>query len=437
MLTEAQNRLLTGVAPGTPMGELLRRYWMPIGAASEFESRAARSVRLMGEDLALYRDLSGNYGLVDRHCAHRRADLARGSAEPNGIRCHYHGWLFDAQGRCLEQPFDDTVALNSRYKDRIRLKAYPVREKGGLLWAYLGPEPAPELPDWEPFSWKNGFVQIVFADVPCNWFQCQENSIDPVHFEWMHLNWGGRLRGETGYAPKHLKIAFEEFEHGLVYKRVTEDTSEQHPLWTVGRVCLWPNGFYLGDHFEWRVPVDDTNTLSIAWMFSRVPNEREPYEQQSIPHWSGPVKDAKGEWISSHVMNQDFVAWVGQGTIADRTREHLAASDKGIVMMRQRFLRDLEAIARGEDPKGILRDPARNVRVPLPVGSREFYLNGLPRAKMCRHPAFGRHLLEYPFQVGQPAHVRAAYLEAMGFTDSELTELAAEEVRGGLAQTTP
>jgi 5,5'-dehydrodivanillate O-demethylase len=149
------------------------------------------------------------------------------------------------------------------------------------------------------------------------------------------------------------------------------------------------------------------------------------------------VKDAKGEWISSHVMNQDFVAWVGQGTIADRTREHLAASDKGIVMMRQRFLRDLEAIARGEDPKGILRDPARNVRVPLPVGSREFYLNGLPRAKMCRHPAFGRHLLEYPFQVGQPAHVRAAYLEAMGFTDSELTELAAEEVRGGLAQTTP
>ena len=108
----------------------------------------------------------------------------------------------------------------------------------------MGPQPVPLLPNWEPFSWKNGFSQIVVSEVPCNWFQCQENSIDPVHFEWMHENWGQRLRGVEGpYAPSHLKLEFEEFEYGFVYKRIKQDSDETHPQWKVGRVCLWPNGF--------------------------------------------------------------------------------------------------------------------------------------------------------------------------------------------------
>ena len=157
-----------------------------------------KPIRLMGEDLVLYKDLGGQFGLLDRHCPHRRADLAYGFVEPTGIRCNYHGWLMDEAGRCIEQPYDDTVNPRSRAKERCSTKAYPVKECAGLLWAYMGPQPVPELPIWEPFTWENGFREVVLSDVPCNWFQCQENSCDPVHFEWMHDNWSLRLSGKTG-----------------------------------------------------------------------------------------------------------------------------------------------------------------------------------------------------------------------------------------------
>ena len=289
MLSAEKNRLLTQVGPGTPMGELLRRYWMPIGGASELDTNPIKPIRLMGEDLVLYKDLGGTFGLLDRHCPHRRADLAYGFVEPTGIRCNYHGWLMDEAGRCIEQPYDDTVNPRSRAKERCATKAYPVKECAGLLWAYMGPQPVPELPVWEPFTWENGFREVVLSDVPCNWFQCQENSCDPVHFEWMHDNWSLRLSGKTGpYASKHLKLKFEEFDYGFIYKRVREDSDERNPYWTVGRVALWPNGFYLGNHFEWRVPVDDENTLSVAWFFMRVPKGREPYVQDNGPDLGEP-----------------------------------------------------------------------------------------------------------------------------------------------------
>jgi len=325
VLSEEKSRQLTQVGPGTPMGEVLRRHWHPVAGIDDLERNPVKPVRLMGEDLVLFKDLGGRYGLVDRHCAHRRADLSYGFVEANGIRCNYHGWQYDANGACVAQPFEEQVDPAARLRCKVRLKAYAVLPKAGLLWAYMGPAPAPELPDWEAFHWPNGFVQAVFADVPCNWLQTQENSIDPVHFEWMHANWSRRLRDaagtEGGYAPTHLQLAFEEFEHGFLYKRITEDTDERHPLWTIGRVCLWPNGFFLGDHFEWRVPVDDENTLSVTWSFIRVPREAEPFVQTSIPTWHSPIRDAAtGRWITSHVINQDIVAWVGQGRIADRTR---------------------------------------------------------------------------------------------------------------------
>jgi 5,5'-dehydrodivanillate O-demethylase len=337
LLTPARNDMLTRVGPGTPMGDLLRRYWQPIAGASEFETTPIKQVRLMGEDLVLYRDHGGRYGLIDRHCPHRRADMAYGWVEQKGIRCSYHGWLMDETGRCLEQPYEDTTNPKPS-KAGCETKAYPVKECAGLLFAYLGPLPAPELPVWEPFTWRNGFREIVLADVPCNFFQCQENSIDPVHFEWMHDNWGSRLRGgDANAAPKHLKLKFETFEHGFTYKRVREGQSEEDRYWTVGRVALWPNGFYLGSHFEWRVPVDDENTLSVAWFFVRVPKGREPYVQERVPTWKSPIRDENGRWITSHVINQDIVAWVGQGRIADRTKEHLRSSDIGITVMRNRF----------------------------------------------------------------------------------------------------
>ena len=193
MLTAEQNRFFVEVGPDKPMGKLLRRYWIPFAGASEFEKEATKQVRLLGEDLVAYKDLSGNFGLIDRQCPHRRADLSYGYVEQCGLRCNYHGWLFDQHGTCTEQPYEDTAHPEIGLKNKVRIKAYPVKECAGLLFAYMGPAPVPELPVWAPFTWQGGFLEIVRSDIPCNWFQCQENSIDPVHFEWMHDNWSQRL----------------------------------------------------------------------------------------------------------------------------------------------------------------------------------------------------------------------------------------------------
>ncbi|MGY4495513.1 Rieske 2Fe-2S domain-containing protein [Pseudomonas sp. TE3610] len=418
MLSEEKNKTLTQVGPGTPMGDYLRRYWQPIAGESEFDDKAIKTLTLMGEDLVLYKDLSGTYGLMDRRCPHRNADMSYGYVEQTGLRCSYHGWQFDKSGGCLHQPYEDTCDPSGRMRNKTKIKAYPVVAKAGLLWAYLGPAPAPQLPDWELFNYKNGFAQVVCAEIPCNWFQCQENSIDPVHFEWTHNNWTLRQQSDdVDYVGTHLQLAFDEFEHGFVYRRLREGEAADNVMWNVGRVTLWPNGFYLGHHFEWRVPIDDYRTLSILWVFSRVPSEQEPYVQDKIPTWYGPIKDpVTGRWITSHVANQDFVVWVGQGTVTDRTREHLGQSDRGIVMMRRRFFEELDALR--EDPahvpKGLILDPEKNRDVYLPSACRDELIEGLPREQLAAHPLLGPYLKDFFGQAGQPEHVRAAYEEAVG-----------------------
>ena len=266
-----------------------------------------------------------------------------------------------------------------------------------MLWAYLGPAPAPLVPDWGPFSWENGIVQLVFTEVPCNWLQCQENSIDPVHFEWLHSYWSYDLGGRTGKrAAPHLKVGFDEFEYGFLYRRIQEGMTEDNPLWTVGRTCLWPHALYTGDHFEWRVPVDDSTTLSVGWFFDAVAPGYEVPGSQRYYHWDSPLKDPKtGRWITSHTMNQDFVAWVGQGALGDRTREHLSPSDRGIIMMRQKLLEQTDVVAEGGDPKNTFRDPAANRARPLPH----------PRVSTGGPPPGAR----FPFLAGQPPEVEAVY----------------------------
>jgi len=422
MLTEDKNRLLTEVGPGTEMGDYLRRYWHPVAGVSEFETRDVKPVRLMGEDLVLFKDLDGNFGLLERHCAHRRADLSYGYVERQGLRCSYHGWQFDASGQCIHQPFEEVMDPQGRMRQQTQIKAYPVQAKAGLLWAWMGPKlgqhAVPQLPDWDLFNYENGFAQIIISELPCNWFQCQENSIDPVHFEWTHNNWMTRMSGALGpYVPTHLKIAFEEFDYGFIYRRVRGGEDENNVMWTVGRVALWPNGFYLGHHFEWRVPIDDEHTLSVFWVFSKVPKEQEPYVQTSIPTWYGPVHEAQtGRWITSHVANQDFVVWAGQGAITDRTREKLGQSDKGIVMMRQRFFKELEQMRTDPDfvPKGLILDARANQNVHLPSACWEPLKYGLPRKELAAHPLLGPYLKEFFGQAGQPESVRLAYEAAIG-----------------------
>ena len=184
MLTREENEFLTQVSRGTPCGELLRRYWHPVAAAGEFtEEKPIRPVKILGEELVVYRDKKGNYGLVGEHCPHRSASLAYGRVDDEGIRCPYHGWKFDCMGKCLEQPAEP---VDSTFKDRIKHVAYPVEYLGGLIYAYLGPAPAPLLPRWDVLVWEHGKRWIVKESIiDCNWLQPMENSVDPSHLYWL------------------------------------------------------------------------------------------------------------------------------------------------------------------------------------------------------------------------------------------------------------
>jgi 5,5'-dehydrodivanillate O-demethylase len=233
----------------------------------------------------------------------------------------------------------------------------------------------------------------------------------------MHDNWSVRLKGQTGpYSGKHLKLKFEEFEYGFIYRRVREDSDESNPYWTVGRVTLWPNGFYLGNHFEWRVPIDDENTLSICWFFMRVPKGREPFVQKSVPTWVSPIKDANGRWITSHVINQDIIAWVGQGAIADRTRETLGASDLGIAMMRKRYFEEMDAVARGAEPKGLIRSSNVARCVELPFYQKREMVEGIAIEDYPKYPLLNVRLKGFRHCFGQPPEVRRAFEAAMGIS---------------------
>ena len=245
----------------------------------------------MGEDLVLYRDLVRQATAWSIATARTAAPTCRtGSSKSAACGATITAGIYDNDGRTLEQPFEDIANPDARYRDKVRITAYPVEEKAGLLWAYLGPQPAPLVPNYEPFLWKNGFAQIVISEVPCNWLQGQENSIDPVHFEWMHRNWSVRLRGETGpYAPRHLKLAFDEFEYGFTYRRVTEDADERRPALdgrphvSVAERALSPATISSGAFRS-----TTKNMLSVTWHFARVPKEQEPYEQTHDPDVARP-----------------------------------------------------------------------------------------------------------------------------------------------------
>jgi len=435
MLSAEKNRELTQVAAGTRMGELLRRYWYPIGAVTELDANPIKPVRLLAEDLVLYRDGSGRYGLLERHCPHRGADLSYGWPEQRGLRCSYHGWLFDECGGCLAQPFEDTAGPVTRFRQTVRAKAYKVEQKAGLLFAYLGPDPAPLCPNWELFEYQDGFRQIVFADIPCNWLQCAENNVDPIHFEWLHNNWSiVQATSTREYGPEHLRIQVEEWEFGFGYRRVLTGTDEDHDFWKRTRLHLMPGVFMpSGNHLEYRVPVDERNTLSVIWSFDPVPHEHRPYMQERIPHWHAPIIDPDtGQWISTHTTNQDTIAWVGQGPIADRSREHLGRSDVGVVKLRQQLQKDMEAVARGEDPMGVVRDPEKYKVIRWPHEEPSEVEKSWPMAEW-KQRWYQRHALAalsrdpsdvFPLYAGQPADVRRAFLEAVGLSEEEVRAAA-------------
>ena len=384
MLSVKDNELLTRVGPGTPMGDLMRRYWHPIGATQELEVSPFRTkeVRLLGEDLVLYRDRSGQLGLIDRWCSHRRVNLAYGVVEEDGLRCQYHGWKFDHTGACVEQPFEQTVHPDGRFREKCGVAGYLAEEFCGLIWAYMGPQPAPLLPRWEPFVWENAVRDICITELPCNWLQCQENSLDPVHVEWLHSYFGNHvyenvLGNHDSYRGlsrmHHDKIGFDAFEHGIVKRRLANGSSEEDDAWKIGHPILFPYVLLQGNQYactmQYRVPVDDYNTYHVS-MYTWVskPGTEAP-KQESIPVRFTPLFDEEGRFVLDAIFNQDFMAWVSQGPtpIAERNKEKLGESDKGVILFRRMLREQLQKAQRGEDPINVFRDPAKNVSIELPL----------------------------------------------------------------------
>ena len=346
------------------------------------------AVRLLGEDLVLYRTPENAFGLIEQRCAHRGVDMLYGIPEKEGIRCCYHGWLYDFNGQCLEQPSEPT---GSTYKDKIRLTAYPVQELHGLIWAYLGPQPAPLLPRWDVFAWEENVTRRIQAStLPCNWLQCVDNALDPTHFEHLHGYYGTWVNAQKGQgeewtnrlpqrAKHHLKLGFERFEHGVIKRRVTAGIDETHPDWQTGHPIVFPytlkiGGLEGGHRFLLRVPIDDEHTWYVRYTTTVHPAGANVPAQAfgSIPVEEHPLYDEKGRLVSTDVPGQDQMTWVAQGPIVDRTRENLGVTDAGIILYRKLVEENLRIVEDGGDPMNTFRDPAQNECILLPNEAAPF-----------------------------------------------------------------
>jgi 5,5'-dehydrodivanillate O-demethylase len=364
--TQEQNERWTRVGAGTPVGELLRRYWQVIGTAAELEKEPVQKVRLLGEDLTLFRTEGGEYGLVDQACPHRCMSMEYGIPQEKGLRCAYHGWLFAPSGQCLEQPFEEYTNPQARFKDKVRIKAYPVQELGGLVFAYLGPQPAPLLPRWDLLVRDDLEAMIEMHLLPCNWLQCMDNSMDPIHFEHLHGVFGNYQLKKLGrpaamFPARHVKIDFERFEYGIFKRRLLEGEPETIDDWQIGHPVLFPNILAVGEEhrpmLQIRIPIDDTTTMHLQYLTKK---KDVPGPRGYVPARRVPLFNEDGKIIADSIPKQDELAWVAQGAISDRPREHLGASDRGIILYRKVLEEQLDKIERGEDPIGVVRDPAVN-----------------------------------------------------------------------------
>ncbi|MBM2812393.1 MAG: Aromatic ring-hydroxylating dioxygenase subunit alpha [Chloroflexi bacterium] len=361
MLTREENELLTRVGPGTPAGELLRRYWMPVGYVEELADQPTKFVRIMGEDLVLFKNKGGHIGLLADHCSHRGASLLYGRVEERGIACAYHGWLYDTDGNVLECPAEPA---GSQFHRTVKHVAYPVREFIGMYWAYLGPLPAPEIPRYDVWVRKDGRRTLELQpQLDANWLQPMENSADPAHLQILHqtLANGGRVPPSTtrGFTDDVMSLEFFEFDFGLMKRRTYKNGKvDHHPL-------LFPNILRQGDATQIRVPIDDTHT-QIYFVHFEPTEDGAIVEDEGLPplSYTAPYKsppDALHPFtrfdMTLDVQSQDHMAWETQGPIYDRTTERLATSDRGVVMLREMLLREIEGVQQGRDPKCLMRDP--------------------------------------------------------------------------------
>jgi len=399
MLSKEDNELITRVGPGTPMGNVMRRYWMPALLSEEIpapDSPPVR-VRLLGEDLVAFRDSHGRVGLLDEFCPHRLASMFLGRNEEGGLRCVYHGWKFDVHGRCVDMPNEPST---STFKERVHLTAYPVIEKAGVIWAYLGPEAKrPELPDME---WMRAPSTHLFVSVThqySNYLQAIEGGIDTVHSSFLHWNDltdGSNYRQvdtapvldvectDYGFRYASIRDIGEDRTYTRLYNFVMPfhqiRSSQDAPIpkdiqvRNLGRIAghMW-------------VPIDDQNTLAFNWMMS--PDPAKPLDPEAAVRaeafrGGGPEGETRirhrtraNDWLIDReaqrtqtytgidgVNTQDLAVQESMGPIVDRSREHLGTTDRAIIVFRQMLVDAAHTVAGGGDPPGV--DPAtyRDVR---------------------------------------------------------------------------
>ena len=405
MLSAQQNELMTRIGPGSPAGMLMRRYWQPAALVEELAgNRPVKPIRLFGENLVMFKDENGKYGLLERHCPHRGADLAFGRLEDGGLRCAFHGWLFGVDGQCLDTPAEP---VGSPLCANVKQTAYPVVERSGILWTYMGPGEPPAMPHLDCFVAPGSHTFAFKGLIDCNWLQALEVGIDPSHTSFLHRffedddpskGYGKQFRDKMLDAEMTLtqimreytrpEIDIEQTDYGmrLVTRRRINDEKSHIRLTNL----LFPNAFIIPMSSEmtisqWHVPVDDTHNYWYAIFTSfgkavdREEMRRQRLELYELPDYVSRKNKSNDYGFDPHEQEHETYTGMGadinvhdqwavesQGLIQDRTREHLGQADKAIIVYR-RILRDAIAKANeGEKPLMVL-DEASAAKITGPA----------------------------------------------------------------------
>ena len=366
---------LTRVGPGTPCGELMRRYWQPVCLSADLND-LPKPVKIFGEDLIAFRDGEGRAGLLFFRCSHRGSSLEYGRVEARGLRCCYHGWLYDVEGNVLEMPLEPTA---NPFLKQIQHPCYPVREFGGLVFAYMGPlEKIPEFPLYDVWQKDGGKLTArmgprVGGPVNCNWLQAEENLMDALHTFWLHTRHSGAQFPSQAYGMNPDELKYEETDMGMRF--VLTRKLANGKWWELIWEMIMPLNVHLVYTDEPRtervhavtycVPVDDHHQLgaSIRWI------PEDGHDQVSGREKLSPAgrQDQSYEYTQRHPDDKEAVE--SQGPIALHGLEHLVSSDRGVVMFRSLLRKAIAAVRSGDDPKGIFRDPTQARFVVTSAGS--------------------------------------------------------------------
>ena len=404
MMSQEQNDLISRVGPATAAGKLMRMYWQPAALVDELDGpRPIMAVKLLGENLVLFKSEDGQYGLMDRDCPHRGVDLAFGRLERGGLRCAVHGWLFDASGQCLETPAEP---IGSSLCKNIKQRAYPVMKKGGILWAYLGEGEPPAFPDIDCFAAPEAYTFAFKGLMECNWLQALEIGIDPAHSSFLHrffqdedpsTAYGKQFRGTSADSEIPITkimrecdrpiINVELTEYGLRLIALREIDSERTHVRVTNQ--LFPQAFVIPMSTEmmitqWHVPIDDENCYWYGIFTSyTTPVNKEKMREQRLELYELPEyrsrKDKSNDYgFDPHEQATDTYTGMGadinvhdqwavesMGAIQNRTREHLGQTDKAIIQYRKLLRQEIEKVASGGKPLMFLDDAnARSIQGP-------------------------------------------------------------------------